>query len=134
MSVPILVAALVFAVSRKALNQYRIRTGRLQVDFLDPMPSPRALAQAYAAAGSGWRRHLKTRRTLETILFVALLAALSVLQGIYGSPLGSVILIAILLFELGVQWYQWLAVDLSLMARSWSWIIRDTAQPRLLEG
>lgn len=124
--------ALAYSVGRYWFNQQSIRSGQLVVELLDPMPSWGEFRRQYSASGKGLRFHLRGHRLLQTLAMATLGFGMAG-AFLWFSPLAGLLVGLVVLVEILVPCYQWISVDLGLMRRSWSWLVRSTGDPRYFD-
>lgn len=113
--------------------QEMVRNGEVVYDMVDPMPRLMILRRRYREQAWSLKDSMKPHRFLISagpLLVVAAVHAFTIPQGRWFA-LG---LIPATLIVLAVDWYQWVAVDLGLMRRRWSWWLGNTAEERVFDN
>lgn len=116
---------------RHALHQSQIKSGTLNVEYVDPMPPLSAVRQELSRRGTRFRDHIRLRNWLE--LGARMLVTVTMAYGAFSSDMlaPSVIFMLIIAaaIDLSIDAYQDISTDLGLMRARWALWIRNTRPP-----
>jgi len=120
---------IVLIFGRVLYYQEGISNGDISWPNVDPMPSVGEFRSALAESDRSWRSFVTLGRSTEAGGMLLLSTAISVMTAVMIHPAIGVGLAVAFVFQITVDIYQWVSVDLGLMRAKWGWWLRNTRAP-----